>query len=169
MRDGPARSGLCPQGATVRRREQRLSRSGAIAVSNRLLTVAIMTTLPVDDRQLTLTQMVQVLQDPCDPLVRLQAIRRIRKALQPLEEEAVRDARDCNESWSQIGASLGISKQAANRKHGSAVMAPELHPKGEPESANEQGGGRPRKARVAGWDVTTARGRTLLRFVPRRD
>lgn len=33
--------------------------------------------------------------------------------------EAVRSAREANRSWSEIGAMLGVSKQAAHRKYSS--------------------------------------------------
>jgi hypothetical protein len=35
--------------------------------------------------------------------------------------EAVRSARQAHRSWSEIGAMLGVSKQAAQRKYGSKV------------------------------------------------
>lgn len=37
--------------------------------------------------------------------------------------EAVRSARQARRSWSEIGAMLGVSKQAAQRKYGSKVSA----------------------------------------------
>ena len=37
--------------------------------------------------------------------------------------EAVRSARQAHHSWSEIGAMLGVSKQAAQRKYGSKVTA----------------------------------------------
>ena len=37
--------------------------------------------------------------------------------------EAVLEARRSNRSWSEIGAMLGVSKQAAQRKYGRAVSA----------------------------------------------
>ena len=37
--------------------------------------------------------------------------------------EAVRSARRANRSWSEIGAMLGVSKQAAQRKYASRVSA----------------------------------------------
>jgi hypothetical protein len=37
--------------------------------------------------------------------------------------EAVRAARRAKRSWSEIGAMLGVSKQAAQRKYGSRVSA----------------------------------------------
>lgn len=36
---------------------------------------------------------------------------------------AIRDARDANRSWSEIGAMLGVSKQAAQRKYASKISA----------------------------------------------
>lgn len=38
-------------------------------------------------------------------------------------KEAVLDARRSGRSWSEIGAMLGVSKQAAQRKYGRAVSA----------------------------------------------
>jgi predicted RecB family endonuclease len=43
-----------------------------------------------------------------------------------VEEEitaAVRAARQANRSWSEIGAMLGVSKQAAQRKYGHKISA----------------------------------------------
>ncbi len=37
--------------------------------------------------------------------------------------EAIRDARNADRSWSEIGAMLGVSKQAAQRKY-AAKMSP---------------------------------------------
>ena len=36
---------------------------------------------------------------------------------------AIRDARDADRSWSEIGAMLGVSKQAAQRKYASKISA----------------------------------------------
>ena len=36
---------------------------------------------------------------------------------------AIRDARDADRSWSEIGAMLGVSKQAAQRKYASKLSA----------------------------------------------
>jgi predicted ATP-dependent protease len=35
--------------------------------------------------------------------------------------DAIRDARNANRSWSEIGAMLGVSKQAAQRKYAAKV------------------------------------------------
>jgi hypothetical protein len=37
--------------------------------------------------------------------------------------DAIRDARDANRSWSEIGAMLGVSKQAAQRKYAAKLSA----------------------------------------------
>ena len=37
--------------------------------------------------------------------------------------DAIRDARNADRSWSEIGAMLGVSKQAAQRKYAAKVSA----------------------------------------------
>jgi hypothetical protein len=37
--------------------------------------------------------------------------------------EAIRDARNADRSWSEIGAMLGVSKQAAQRKYAAKISA----------------------------------------------
>jgi hypothetical protein len=54
----------------------------------------------------------------------LRTIAELAEARQELDDkitDAVRSARQCNRSWSEIGAMLGVSKQAAQRKYGSKV------------------------------------------------
>ena len=46
-----------------------------------------------------------------------------REVLESELAEAVRSARKANRSWSEIGAMLGVSKQAAQRKYGRRVTA----------------------------------------------
>jgi len=41
---------------------------------------------------------------------------------------AVREARQANRSWSEIGAMLGVSKQAAQRKYGHRLSASDTIP-----------------------------------------
>ena len=56
----------------------------------------------------------------------LQTIARLASERESLEEqvcEAVRLARIANRSWSEIGAMLGVSKQAAQRRYGSHAAA----------------------------------------------
>ena len=56
----------------------------------------------------------------------LRAIARLAEQRDAVEEEltqAVRAARIAERSWSEIGAMLGVSKQAAQRKYASQVIA----------------------------------------------
>jgi chromosome segregation ATPase len=46
-----------------------------------------------------------------------------RTALESELAEAVRRAREAHRSWSEIGAMLGVSKQAAQRKYGPGSTA----------------------------------------------
>jgi hypothetical protein len=55
-----------------------------------------------------------------DPAVGLQAVASLRALLEQLEALHVQNARDQGWSWQEIGARLGVSKQAAHRKHGGA-------------------------------------------------
>ena len=49
-------------------------------------------------------------------LARLEAVREAREALEQLEAETARRARDSGVTWSQIGALYGVSKQAAQQR-----------------------------------------------------
>ena len=56
----------------------------------------------------------------------LRAIAELAEARDQLDDkltDAVRSARQTNRSWSEIGAMLGVSKQAAQRKYGPTVAA----------------------------------------------
>ena len=53
-----------------------------------------------------------------DPAVRLRAVVALRRLAEQVEEEAVAAAREADWSWDQIGDALGISRQAAHKKHG---------------------------------------------------
>jgi hypothetical protein len=52
-----------------------------------------------------------------DPLTELRAVVTQREQLDGLEARHVDAALDQGRSWSQIGAALGISKQAAHKRH----------------------------------------------------
>ena len=56
-----------------------------------------------------------------DPVVRLAAITQLRRQLEAVETEAAADALRAGLSWREIGAALGISKQAAHRRHSKDV------------------------------------------------
>lgn len=56
--------------------------------------------------------------DPCD---RLRAVVELRRELDALETELAADALRSGLTWREIGAALGISKQAAHRRHSHGV------------------------------------------------
>lgn len=53
-----------------------------------------------------------------DPATGLRAVLALRRLIDDLERRQVRRARDAGWSWQQIGDALGISRQAAHKKHG---------------------------------------------------
>jgi hypothetical protein len=53
-----------------------------------------------------------------DPAVGLRAVAALRELLERLEVLHVDSAREQGWSWQQIGAALGVSKQAVHKKHG---------------------------------------------------
>ena len=55
--------------------------------------------------------------DSSDPVVGLRAVASLRALVERLESLHVRNARERGWSWQQIGAALGVSKQAVHRKH----------------------------------------------------
>lgn len=55
--------------------------------------------------------------DSADPDVGLRAVASLRNLVERLEGLHVRNARERGWSWEQIGAALGVSKQAVHRKH----------------------------------------------------
>ncbi len=53
-----------------------------------------------------------------DPATGLRAIAALRRLIDDLEHRQVQRARAEGWSWQQIGDALGISRQAAHKKHG---------------------------------------------------
>jgi len=56
--------------------------------------------------------------DSADPAVGLSAVASLRALLERVEVLHVQHARAQGWSWQEIGAALGVSKQAVHRKHG---------------------------------------------------
>jgi hypothetical protein len=53
-----------------------------------------------------------------DPRVGLRAVVGLRKLVDQLERAQVRRARESGWSWAQIAVELGVTRQAAYKKHG---------------------------------------------------
>ena len=56
------------------------------------------------------------LADVPDPMARLDAVRRVREAVERLEQEAAAAARAAGAPWKRIGELYGVSKQAAQQR-----------------------------------------------------
>lgn len=56
--------------------------------------------------------------DSTDPAIGLAAVAALRTLAERLEALHVANAREQGWSWEQVGAALGVSKQAVHRKHG---------------------------------------------------
>ena len=129
-------------------------------------TVAAMTTTPDAKGQPLLSEVAARIETDTDPLSRLEGIRILRERLATAEADAVRDARRGNVSWRAIGERLGVSKQGAQARHerrepGQQVVADAEKPR------HQRTATKPRKA-LGSWELTTPRGRTLLRLRPVR-
>ena len=59
-----------------------------------------------------------------DPTVGLRAVAALRRLADQLEDLQVENARRQGWSWSDVAAALGISKQAAHKKHAGRVPGP---------------------------------------------
>ena len=56
-----------------------------------------------------------------DPAVRLEALCELRRELDAIESELAAEAVRAGMSWREIGAAIGVSKQAAHRRHRDSV------------------------------------------------
>jgi ATP-dependent Clp protease ATP-binding subunit ClpA len=56
-----------------------------------------------------------------DPVERLRSLRRLEQELELFETELVADAISAGSTWRAVGAAIGVSKQAAHRRHSDGV------------------------------------------------
>lgn len=73
------------------------------------------------DRSAHLRSLFSTVLTGSDPGERLGALASLRRELETTETELAADALRAGMTWSQIGAALGISKQAAHRRHSHGV------------------------------------------------
>lgn len=115
-----------------------------------------------------MTELAARIERGADPIARLSAVTELRSLLAAAEAAAVRDARTGRVPWATIGASLGVSKQAAQKRHADVrlvgedteVAGSDRHPTVDRPVIER------RRRRPLGWEITTPRGRTLLRVQP---
>jgi hypothetical protein len=63
-----------------------------------------------------------------DPAVGLRAVRALRRLVEQLEDLQVASARRQGWSWAEIAGVLGVSKQAAHKKHSGHTEFPDIPP-----------------------------------------
>ncbi len=63
-----------------------------------------------------ITKALAALAEVPDPMARLDAIRKVREAVERLEQEAAEAARADGATWKRIGELYGVSKQAAQQR-----------------------------------------------------
>jgi hypothetical protein len=73
------------------------------------------------DRPVHLRSLLETVLTGTDPGERLGALASLRRELETTETELAADGLNAGMTWSQIGAGLGISKQAAHRRHSHGV------------------------------------------------
>jgi hypothetical protein len=98
-------------------------------------------TTTFDDRQLPLTALAAAVEAEPNDVSRLGAIQRLRIALRAVEAETVQAARAEGASWAAIGAQLGISKQAANKRFGATQEAISQAPADRPKRRQQSRAG----------------------------
>jgi hypothetical protein len=72
----------------------------------------------VDDMAISELSQMSRAADTDDPAVGLRAVVALRRLADQLEQRHVASARRLGWSWEEIGDALGVSRQAAHKKHG---------------------------------------------------
>ena len=67
---------------------------------------------------------IKSIPQPSNPEDALDAVVSLRHMAQQLERKAVKEAIAQGWSWSQIAEALGISKQAAHKRHAAHIQSP---------------------------------------------
>lgn len=111
-----------------------------------------------DDGEHVLTSLARAVEAATGPLEQLAAIRALADAVRTVERDVVAAARRQRASWAEVGAALGVTKQAVQRRFTDKPAPVE----GEVLPADGKVV-RPHRE-PARWDVTTPGGRTLLRI-----
>src|ERR1700689_3381340 len=76
-----------------------------------------------------------------DPAGQLEALCELRRELDSIESELAADAVRVGMSWREIGAAIGVSKQAAHRRHRDSVARLVKDTESTPESPGGANGG----------------------------
>ena len=134
----------------------------------------IVMTTPDVPRQPGLTTLAAAADDASDPITRVDALHALAAATTTALESSVSDARVTGASWSLIGASLGISKQAAAKRYATPATptTPTTQIATSDRTPEDNGTGPPKasepRAKAAaghhGWDLQTPHGRLILKL-----
>ena len=100
----------------VRAAEGPGSKDASMNVDKRWTSMYVDGTVDAVDEAEGVARLVGSVDSP-DPVVGLRAVASLRTLVERLEVLHVRNARERGWSWEQIGAALGVSKQAVHRKH----------------------------------------------------
>jgi hypothetical protein len=114
-----------------------------------------------DDGHPTLTELAAAVERESDALRRLAALVHLRAATAAFERATVNAARAEGATWTSVGHSLSISKQAASKRFAGSSPEDDQGPLSRPAS-------RGRSIR-AGWEIGFPGRRALLHIRPRQE